>query len=96
MSNLVTGSGQYLINTLLEKIVPLDRDWLETQIHKFIQKKEIDPARMIGMVDGYKVGVILTVGNSHLELSIDAGEEKPISFFLLRVNNAVQLVSSIM
>ena len=96
MASLITGDGQYLVTTLLEKLAPVDRDWLETQIHNFIHKKEIDPARMIGMLDGYKVGVILTVGNSHLEISMDAGTEEPMSFFLLRVNNEVKLVSSVM
>ena len=97
MSNLFSGDANYMIERFVNQICPVDRDWFESQVHRFIHKKELDVGKIVGMVDGYKVGIMLHIqtNSDFLHVQVDQGEVDPVGFLLKRNGKTVQLASSI-
>jgi len=98
MSTLFSGDASYMLTSFVGQIgVPADRDWFETQIHRFIHQKEVDQAaRLCGMMDGYKAGISLHVQTNEefLHVKVDQGEPEPVNFLLRRVGDSVELASA--
>ena len=98
MTQLFSGDASYMLTAFVGQIgIPADRDWFESQIHRFIHQQEMtETTRLCGMMDGYKAGISLHVqtNNEYLHVKVDQGEPEPVQFIVRRVGDSVELVSS--